>query len=164
MKKGLAAIMLLILAVAIVVGGCSQYGKQTQTTSTQPTSPAAQPASPPASPPIAPPGQPAPQASGGKIYTIVMTNGLFTPEILEIKAGDTVSFFNNDSLHPHWPASGPHPTHTLYPETGGCIGSKFDACKELAFGESFNFTFNIKGTWPFHDHLNPIVRGKIVVD
>ena len=162
MKKSLAAIILLILAVAIMVGGCSQYGgNQPSLPSGQQAQPAAQPVAPPAQP-----SQPAPQANStsAKTYTVTITNGLFTPEILEIKAGDTVSLFNNDSLHTHWPASGAHPTHTLYPEPGGCIGSKFDACKGLSFGESFDFTFNIKGTWTFHDHLNPIIRGKIVVD
>ncbi len=137
MKNGLVVIAFLVLAVAVVVGGCAQDG------------------SPPAS------------GGNGTAYVVVMTDGQFTPDVLVIKAGDTVSFLNNDSVHTHWPASAAHPMHTVYPEPGGCIGSKFDACKELAYGERFNFTFNARSTtdgWSYHDHLNPVMRGKIVVE
>ena len=80
-----------------------------------------------------------------------------------IKTGDTVKWINNDTA-PHWPASAAHPTHTVYPELGGCIGSKFDACKGLANGEPFMFTFTHKGSWKYHDHLNPSLWGTIVVE
>ncbi len=56
-----------------------------------------------------------------------------------------------------------HPTHTKYPETGGCIGSKFDACKGYAPGTNWEFTFNEVGVWGFHDHLYPQFTGKITV-
>ncbi|HYU64913.1 MAG TPA: hypothetical protein VEK36_01420 [Candidatus Paceibacterota bacterium] len=78
----------------------------------------------------------------------------FIPEEIEISKGTQVVFKNTGS-RPHWPASNFHPTHTLYPEGGGCIGSKLDACRGLAPGETFAFTFNIPGTWPMHDHLSP---------
>src|SRR3989344_2395368 len=64
----------------------------------------------------------------------------------------------------YWPASASHPSHTVYPTTGGCIGSTFDACKGLAQGESFDFTFNEAGEWKYHDHLNPGRTGTIIVE
>ena len=82
---------------------------------------------------------------------------------MTIKTGTTVTFTNEDS-NQHWPASAMHPTHTAYPESGGCIGSKFDACKGLAQGESFSFTFNEIGSWGYHDHLRASMTGKIVVE
>jgi len=95
--------------------------------------------------------------------TIEITSSGFNPPELTINAGETVTFINKDT-EPHWPASAMHPTHLLYPETGGCIGSKFDACKELAQGETFSFAFNEIGAWKYHDHLKPgVYFGSVTV-
>ena len=95
--------------------------------------------------------------------TVKITSSGFEPKTLTVKAGTTVTFVNEDS-NKHWPASAMHPTHAVYPESGGCIGSKFDACKGLAQGESFSFTFNEKGSWKYHDHLNVPSTGTIAVE
>lgn len=105
---------------------------------------------------------PTPTVTTGAENTIEITSAGFTPSTLTIKQGDKVTFVNKDTAK-HWPASDVHPIHTLYPESGGCIGSKFDACTGLAQGESFSFVFNIKGTWSYHDHLNPGLTGMIIV-
>ena len=69
----------------------------------------------------------------------------------------------------HWPASALHPTHTVYPgsdiqKCGTSEGDKiFDSCTGLNKGESFSFTFNEKGDWRYHDHLNPNLNGVITV-
>src|SRR3989344_7627325 len=95
--------------------------------------------------------------------TIEITSSGFNPPELTINAGETVTFINKDT-EPHWPASAMHPTHLLYPVTGGCIGSKFDACKELAQGETFTFAFNEIGAWKYHDHLKPgVYFGSVTV-
>jgi plastocyanin len=94
---------------------------------------------------------------------VEITSSGFSPEILKIKPGDTVTFVNKDS-NPHWPASNVHPTHMEYPEPGGCIGSSFDACGPLNTGETFSFTFSREGTWRYHDHLNSGLTGTIIVE
>ncbi len=94
---------------------------------------------------------------------VEITSQGFSPNTLTINVGDTVTWINKDDSK-HWPASAMHPTHTVYPETGGCIGSKFDACKGLEKDEAFEFTFNEKGTWKYHDHLNPGLTGSITVN
>ena len=92
----------------------------------------------------------------------ITSSGFNTPE-LTINAGETVTFINKDT-EPHWPASAMHPTHLLYPETGGCIGSKFDACQELGQDETFSFAFNEIGAWKYHDHLKPgVYFGSVTV-
>jgi plastocyanin len=83
----------------------------------------------------------------------ITANG-FNPKEIKITKGTKVIFTNNDTTQ-HWPASGPHPAHTLYPG--------FDALKGLAQGETYTFTFDKVGEWPYHDHLNPSVTGKIKV-
>jgi len=93
---------------------------------------------------------------------ITATDNGFSPTTVTIKKGEVVTFKNGSSLA-IWPASGKHPTHELYPEKGGCINSKFDACRGLNPGEEWSFKFDYVGTWPFHDHLNASHFGKIIV-
>ncbi len=93
-----------------------------------------------------------------KTYTITYTSqGKLDTSNITIKLGDTVKFVNKDS-NLHWPASDPHPIHTI------CPG--FDALRGLAKGESYSFTFNVAKICPFHDHLNPRtpeLHGQVVV-
>lgn len=99
-------------------------------------------------------------ADNGNIVEI--TSEGFNPRTLTIRSGETVTWVNKGTLSP-WPASAVHPSHNAYPESGGCIGSKFDACRGLKQGESYPFTFNQKGTWKYHDHLNSGSIGTIIV-
>lgn len=85
---------------------------------------------------------------------VVYTASGFSPKTLTIKTGDTVVFKNN-SGEDFWPASGPHPTHTNYPE--------FDAKKAISSGGSYSFTFTRTGSWKYHNHLNPGSTGTITV-
>ena len=104
--------------------------------------------------------QAAPDLAGNVIE--ITANG-FTPNELTIKKGEQATWINKNTQK-HWPASAVHPSHTTYPETGGCIGSKFDACKELNPEETWTFTFDHEGSWNYHDHLNPALRGTINVE
>ena len=97
---------------------------------------------------------PAPQSPGPATQTITYADSGFSPQSLTIKAGDTVIFKNN-SDGDFWPASGPHPAHTNYPE--------FDAKKAISTGGSYSFTFTRTGSWKYHNHLNPASTGTIVV-
>ncbi|MDP2650610.1 MAG: cupredoxin domain-containing protein [bacterium] len=85
---------------------------------------------------------------------VVYTASGFSPKALTVKAGDTVVFKNNGG-EDFWPASGPHPTHTNYPE--------FDAKKAIPAGGSYSFTFTRIGSWKYHNHLNPGSTGTITV-
>lgn len=112
---------------------------------------------PPAEPPMEEPSE----------FTIERTNTGYSPSTLTISVGDTVIFLNKSNSQ-NWPASDRHPTHTNYPGSGitkcGSSTTIFDACKELASGESYSFTFNEIGTWNYHDHLQPGKTGTIIVE
>ena len=97
-----------------------------------------------------------------KEVTVNITSAGFSPASVEINKGDTVTW-TNKAASPSWPASAVHPTHGVYTESGGCIGSKFDACKDLSTGEKFSFVFNQAGTWKYHDHLNTGSTGTVIV-
>lgn len=100
--------------------------------------------------------------SANTAVTVLINDDGFSPRQISIKQGQRV-VFKNAGNNAHWPASNFHPTHTLYPETGGCLGSLLDACQPLAKGESFSFIFNHTGTWPLHDHLLPGLTMVVVV-
>ncbi len=87
----------------------------------------------------------------------------FSPKLVTVKKGETVTFVNNGK-NPMWVASAMHPTHTVYPTKGGCLGSTFDACRGYEPGSSWSFTFDEVGTWGYHDHLNAGAFGKVVVE
>ena len=93
---------------------------------------------------------------------IKMTPNGFEPNEVTIDTNSTVIFVNQDKVQ-RWPASNIHPTHTLYPEKGGCIGSKFDACGGVKPGEAYEFVFEQKGSWGYHDHLRPGLQGVIII-
>ncbi len=90
-----------------------------------------------------------------KERTVEITPGGFAPATLKIKAGTQVNFVNRDSAL-HWPASGVHPAHEL------CPG--FDSLKGLAKDEVYKFTFTEVKTCSMHDHLNPDIKGLIIVE
>lgn len=106
---------------------------------------------------------------GSQAHTIEIKNDGFNPSTLTINAGDTVSFVNKNTVS-HWPASAVHPTHTAYPgsDVKKCSTSEkeiiFDACAPLKAEESWSFTFMEKGSWKYHDHLNPRFTGTIIVE
>ncbi|QQG38663.1 MAG: cupredoxin domain-containing protein [Candidatus Woesearchaeota archaeon] len=102
------------------------------------------------------------ETTASQIFTVEMSDSGFSSSSLTVNKGDTVKFVAKGSGS-YWPASAIHPTHDVYPEAGGCIGSKFDACKGLTDGEEFSFTFNEAGEWKYHDHLNPSKFGTITV-
>jgi plastocyanin len=152
--------LLAILAIFVFISGCIQ--QQTQTTTTTQTQTTATNV-------IQEEEIPSDLTSEGDLmesineldqlqatsYEVLITSSGFIPSTLTIKIGDTVTFVNKDSK-PHWPASDPHPTHTNYPG--------FDALRPLKTGESYSFTFTKQGAWGYHDHLNPSLRGTIIVE
>lgn len=101
-------------------------------------------------------------------HIIKVNSSGFYPNILEINSGDKVVFVNIGDKN-HWPASGAHPTHELYPGSGikkcGTVERDkiFDSCGQISYGEIYSFIFNEVGNWVYHDHLHPDLKGKIIV-
>lgn len=85
---------------------------------------------------------------------VIMTDKEYVPSFLVVPLRTKITWVNTGD-NPKWPASNFHPTHDLYPEKGGCIGSKLDSCGPLERGEKFSFIFNRSGNWGIHDHLFP---------
>ncbi len=107
--------------------------------------------------------------AAGTNREIEITASGFSPSQLNISAGDTVTFANKD-MEKHWPASAMHPTHRVYPGSGiekcgtGEQDGIFDSCRGLEQGETFEFTFNERGRWCYHDHMKANLFGCINVE
>lgn len=86
---------------------------------------------------------------------VIFNGSSFSPKTLRIKSG-TIVTFRNESPNPMWVASDPHPIHTNY--------SGFDARKSMSTEEIYSFTFTQKGSWGYHNHLNPGQVGEIIVE
>jgi plastocyanin len=86
--------------------------------------------------------------------TVVISATGFDPPTLKIKSGTKVTWFNKD-IRPHWPASDPHPIHTIL--------SGFDSLNGLSQGETYSFVFDKAGVWKYHDHLNAGLIGVVEV-
>lgn len=100
---------------------------------------------------------------------VTYTDAGFTPSILNIKTGDTVTFKNQSSGN-MWVGSAMHPTHMVY---GGIAlaqhcpdleNNDFDQCQNGAPEASWNFTFTKAGSWGYHNHSNATHFGKIIVE
>ena len=99
-----------------------------------------------------------------KTYVVIVTytdNG-FSPSEVAIPKGSAI-IFRNYSSGKLRVASNPHPGHSGYPITGGCIGSTFDSCDSIPPKVSWSFVFDSSGTWSYHDHLNPGQNGTVTV-
>lgn len=101
---------------------------------------------------------------------VTYTDGGFSPSTLSIKVGDTVRFVNNAGSG-MWVASDEHPTHTEFDGSSTrehCVnnaatGGAFDACHQVAPGDSYEFTFTKAGTFSFHNHARANHGGTITV-
>ena len=89
-----------------------------------------------------------------KENTVVITNDGFALQNVSIKAGESVTWVNNDS-ESHTVNSVPHPAHGLYSLLN--IGV-------LKPGDSKSLAFTTKGVYKYHDHLNPSLTGMVTVE
>ena len=96
--------------------------------------------------------------------TVTYNGSGFSPSSVTIKKGGTVTF--TSTAGNMWVASGPHPEHTGYDGTSRsqhCASGATSSFDQCVAGSSYSFTFDKVGTWPYHNHLNASVFGKIVV-
>jgi len=87
-----------------------------------------------------------PTAAGAAEVKVGIDNFTFTPQVVTVKAGDTVVWTNNDDI-PHTVADPP----------------KFRS-KALDTGDSFSFTFTTPGAYDYFCSLHPHMTGRIVVE
>jgi plastocyanin len=94
-----------------------------------------------------------PSAPAPKNVTVSIAAGKFDAAEATIAVNDTVTWVNRDAAA-HQIASDPHPSHIALPELES--GS-------LATNQTYDFKFTKAGTYTYHDHLNPTIKGTVIV-
>ncbi|MCX6793921.1 MAG: cupredoxin domain-containing protein [Candidatus Gottesmanbacteria bacterium] len=95
------------------------------------------------------------EKGGVQARTVVtFTDKGFSPSPVTVKVGTTITFVNESSSG-MWIASDPHPTHTLLPG--------FDELASVGKSGTYEYTFTKVGTWTYHNHLTPTVKGTVIV-
>lgn len=93
------------------------------------------------------------QVPPNPINTITLTADGFSPKILVIKRGTTVTWVNKSGSEATV-NSDPHPTHTNYPPLN--LGQFND-------GDSLQLQFNKPGRYGYHNHFDATQTGTIIV-
>lgn len=136
MSKKTLIILILVAIEVILIAGAYSLGTRQKSSSTQEA-----------------PTSLAEKIKGTAVVSV--TNKGFIPGTITVSKGTLITFTNKDSKQ-HRVSSDPHPTHTNL--------KGFDS-PNLKKGESYFFLFDKKGTYTYHDHLNPLkFHGTIVVE
>jgi plastocyanin len=78
--------------------------------------------------------------------SVTISGFAFSPQTLTVTKGTTVTWTNNDST-----------THTVTSDTGVWDSGN------VAVGNTFSFTFNQSGTFPYHCKIHTSMTAKVVV-
>jgi plastocyanin len=149
-------IVLVILAAGVLAGwyylkGNPRVSPAGQTSQVTPTPSGSNLGAPPA---VTGSGAGGVEKGGVAARTVVTyTYTGFAPKPTTVRVGDTVTFVNESSGQ-MWVASDPHPTHTLLPG--------FDELQSVGKGGTYEYTFTKVGTWTFHNHMSPGIKGTVV--
>lgn len=93
------------------------------------------------------------QRPESRIYTVTYRFGVFSPTNLRIRAGDTVTFKNDDT-------AGIRITTQLNPRTQR---AEFDSVGPVPPNSSFSYTFTNEGVFAYHNAEDTRQAGVIIV-
>ena len=140
MKSG-AWIIIAIVVIAVIGVGIFYFTKAPAYSQTAPSAPSASTQPSTQTPPL--PEQPA----KAKTYNIEIRGFAFNPSSLTIKAGDTVTWTNEDSV-----------LHKIASDSGNELSS--DA---LSNGQTYSHTFTVAGIYSYHCGIHTSMKGTIIV-
>ncbi|MDO8429349.1 MAG: cupredoxin domain-containing protein [Candidatus Daviesbacteria bacterium] len=148
-KSLLAGLFVLLL---LLIGGFLAYRSYNQPLKTQNNPlPSLQPTITPL-PQVASPSATATDSAQIK-NLVTITSAGFSPKVITIKIGETVTWINEDKIV-HTVDSALHPTHLVYPRLN--LGN-------IDPGAQNFLSFPEVGTYSYHDHLNAKLTGQVVV-
>jgi plastocyanin len=124
----LTAVLSVLLAIGVLAASCS--GGTTATTAATPTTA----------------GTATTTTAGGGGARVVMKNTAFDPATVTIKAGESVTWTNQDPMN-----------HTVVADNGEFKSG------ELGQGGIFTFKFDKAGTYAYHCSIHPSMTGTVIV-
>lgn len=86
-------------------------------------------------------------------YVKITAQG-FSPQSITVAANTDVVWVDQDPA-PHLPAADPYPTHASLPS--------LTAPRALGKSQSYSYMFSSTGTYHYHDDLNPLLTGEVIV-
>lgn len=93
--------------------------------------------------------------NSGSEAVIEMKNSMYSPSELEIQAGTTVTWVNNELFDTT--------LHSILANDGETFNSRDEFVNDLKKGEKFSHTFNQPGTYEYHCEQHPFMKGTIIV-
>lgn len=146
-NKGLAAVIVIVLVLAVIVGAMALGNddnpadnmSEMETSQTENT-PAVQENS----------SQPATVSSQANAVEVEIKDSAYTPATIKVKAGTTVTWTNRDSIK-----------HDV---TADDKSDDAPMSELLAGGESYSFTFNKTGTYTYHCTPHSFMKGTVIVE
>lgn len=151
MKKSILIPVILLVAVALVIAGllifmpgASQSNSPMIPSNNNPSSASTQVQNQ-----VPPSGNSSSttSSSGPSTHNVMISGFAFSPSTLTIKAGDTVTWTNQDSV-----------AHTVVSDSGSEISSP-----SIPQGGSYSHTFTSAGTYNYHCSIHPSMTGQIIV-
>lgn len=128
-----------LLVIALPLAGCTGSGNTAGTTASVTTAATTTAASTTAASTTA-------ASTTAASTSVTIESFLFNPESLTIKAGETVTWTNKDSV-----------AHTITEDKG-----VFDS-GSINSGATYSFTFKTAGTFSYHCTIHPSMTGTIIV-
>lgn len=96
-------------------------------------------------------------ASAAPLYIpsqVNITSSGFIPATISVNLGQAVVWTNKDTS-PHVVASDPFPSDNILPA--------LNSNQQIDTNDSYTYIFNRKGTFTYHDNLNPSLEGTVIV-
>lgn len=121
MKNKVILIVGLIFGILLVVGGIYYFTQNHPATNNQ---------------------------TGADPLSVEISNFAFSPSTLTVKAGDSVTWTNKDSV-----------SHTITSDSGSELGSS-----PISSGGTYSHTFNTAGTYSYHCSIHVSMKGTVIVE
>ena len=152
MEKNITHAIILSIAVALLLSGCAQQDSGGQNAGTPgvvnqiPTNTDGGTVN--QVPTNVDNPNPGPPGTGSASIAVSIEGFAFSSADLTIKAGDMVTWTNNDSA-----------PHTVTSDAGSELGSE-----TISSGKTYSHTFTTPGTYAYHCGLHPSMRGTVTVE
>jgi len=123
-----------MVIILVTASGCTTYNPPTTTPATTTNAPTA-------------------TTSTTGITAITIQNFAFNPASVSVSVGTTVTWTNQDAVQ-----------HQIINDATATFGQgqKFES-NSLGQGQSYSFTFNEAGTYPYHCNIHPSMKGTVIV-
>jgi amicyanin len=143
MKKiSLLALPLALLAAVFFLGGCGYQAPTNQGTTPASGNTVSRTPSPASNSAVTAPSSTTNQTANA----VTIQNFAFSPASLTIKKGESVTWTNEDSV-----------PHQIVSDSGAFQGNTINK------GQTYSFTFNTAGQFPYHCSIHPSMKGIVIV-